>query len=213
MPRGGKAAHVHPDLRYEGFGGPTIDAGDGAKERHLLLAERGDHPLYLFAKARYRLIEVVDVGQYVPGHEGVMSREVPFEGLFERRDLLAQAPLGQLRQNLRVGGAAKERLDHRPPRSSQHPRCNRGELDPGLLQDLLKTLDLLSALLYLPLAVACFKFLSSRISFGGTKLGRTSPYSRSWQIHSASLTSVFLPGTFLRWRALRSQHSKSSSSM
>src|SRR5215204_899352 len=54
--------------------------------------------------------------------------------------------------------------------------------------------------------------LSSRISLGGTKLGRTSPCSTSWQIHSASLTSVFLPGMFLRCRALRSHNSKSSSS-
>src|SRR5215207_3357358 len=91
MPRGGKAAHVHPDLRYEGFGGPTIDAGDGAKERHLLLAERGDHPLDLFAKARYGLVQVVDVGHYLAHYEGMIweekhpSRASRSAGSLERR--------------------------------------------------------------------------------------------------------------------------------
>ena len=51
------------------------------------------------------------MGQYVADHEGVVSREVSFEGLLERRDLRAQTPLGQLRQNFRVGGAAKQRLE------------------------------------------------------------------------------------------------------
>ena len=86
---GGEAAHVHPNLCDQYLRRSAVDAGDGAKERHLL-GERGDHPLYLFAKARYGLIEVIDVGQYVPGHEGVVIREVPFEGLFERWDLRAQ---------------------------------------------------------------------------------------------------------------------------
>src|SRR5215218_6216464 len=161
---------------------------------------------------RYGLLQVVDVGQYIPDHEGVVRRKVPFEGLFELRDLLAQAPLGQLRQNLRVGGAAKERLDHRPPRSSQHRPCNRGELDPGLLEHLLKTLALLGPLLYLPLAVAGEVPELPDLFWRHEAGAHHSPYSSSWQLHSASLTSVFLPGTFLRCLAFSSQHSKSSSS-
>ena len=53
---------------------------------------------------------------------------------------------------------------------------------------------------------------SSRIGRGGTKLGRTSPCSVIWQIHSASFTSVLRPGTLRRCRALSSQHSRASSS-
>ena len=51
------------------------------------------------------------------------------------------------------------------------------------------------------------KSRSSRISLGGTKLGRTSPCSTSWQIHSASFTSVLRPGTLRRCWAFKSQHS------
>ena len=99
MGRARKPAHISTPIYLgdQGLGRPTIDAGDSAKERHfLLLAQRGEvHPLYLFAKSRYGLVEVVDVGQNVCDHEGVLRRKVPFEGLFERRDLLAQTPLGQ----------------------------------------------------------------------------------------------------------------------
>jgi hypothetical protein len=49
------------------------------------------------------------------------------------------------------------------------------------------------------------------MSGGGTKLGRTSPHSSSWAIHSASRTSVFRRGIALMCAALGSQTSITSS--
>src|SRR5215204_6381147 len=143
MPRARKPAHVYPDLRYEGFGGPTIDAGDGAKERHLLLAERGDHPLDLFAKARYGLVQVVDVGHYLAHHEGMIWEE--------------KHPS---RASRSAGGpgttppAPPDRWARRPAHlrrsssgSTKHAGGHTRELYPGILEHLLKTLDLPCALL------------------------------------------------------------------
>ena len=42
----------------------------------------------------------------------------------------------------------------------------------------------------------------SRSGRGGTKLPFSSPHCSSWAIHSASLTSLLRPGTFLRCRGL-----------
>src|SRR5829696_1690800 len=55
---------------------------------------------------------------------------------------------------------------------------------------------LLCAPRFLSLAVAGEIPQFPYLSLGGTKLGRTTPCSTNWQIHSASFTSVFLPGTF-----------------
>jgi hypothetical protein len=43
--------------------------------------KRGElHPLDLRAKVRYGLVEVVDVGEYPADHEGMVLREMSFEG-------------------------------------------------------------------------------------------------------------------------------------
>ena len=53
---------------------------------------------------------------------------------------------------------------------------------------------------------------SSRISGGGTKEGRTIPWAATSASHSASLRSVFRPGTFFTCWALHSHSSSKSPS-
>src|SRR5215211_174244 len=84
----------------------------------------------------------------------MVRRETTLQGLLECWYLRAQPSAGKLGQNLGIGGAANERLEHRPPGNAEHAGSHRRELYPGLLEDLLQTLDLPGALFYLHLAVA-----------------------------------------------------------
>jgi hypothetical protein len=65
----------------------------------------------------------------------------------ERGQLGAKAAPGQLRQHLRVGGPANQRIEHRPSGGTKHAGGHRRELYPGILEHLLQTLDLPCALL------------------------------------------------------------------
>src|SRR5215204_2677824 len=149
---GGKLAHVHPDLSDQDLCRFAVNARDGV-EKLDLTRERGDHPLYLDAKLRDRLVAGVDVGEDLTHHEGVMGGEASFQSIPERRQLRAQLPPGQLRQYLRVGGALDEGIEHRPARDPEHASGHTRELYPGILQDLIQTLDLPGALFDQRLAV------------------------------------------------------------
>src|SRR5215208_927346 len=83
-----------------------------------------------------------------------MGGEAPLESISKRGQLGAQPTSGQLRQDLGIGGALDESIEHHPSGDPQHLAGHRGELYPGLLQDLLQALNLPGALLYLRLAVA-----------------------------------------------------------
>jgi hypothetical protein len=124
----------------------AVNARDGV-EKLDLIRERGDHPLYLDAKLCNRLVEVVDVGEDLAHHEGVMGGEASFQSIPERRQLRAQLPPGQLRQYLRVGGALDEGIEHRPAGDPKHTGGHTREFDARILQDLIQTLDFPGALL------------------------------------------------------------------
>src|SRR5215212_1541456 len=84
----------------------------------------------------------------------MMRGEAPLQSIPERGQLGAKAAPSQLRQDLRVGGPADQRVEHRPSGGTEHACGYRRELYPGILKHLLQTLDLPCALLDLRLAVA-----------------------------------------------------------
>jgi hypothetical protein len=66
----------------------------------------------------------------------------------------SQPALGQLGQHLGIALAGDEGLDHGPPRGGQDFGGHRGQLDPGVLEQLLQPLQLRAAHVDLGLAVA-----------------------------------------------------------
>src|SRR5215210_5299828 len=109
MSMGGELAHVRPYLRDQDLRCPAVYPWEGVKELYLL-RERGDHLLYLHAQLSNGLLKVVDVSQHPANHEAVVSAESPFQCFPQSRDLRAKAAPSQLRQYLRSGGAANERI-------------------------------------------------------------------------------------------------------
>src|SRR5215212_10002020 len=109
MSIGGELAHVHPYLGDQDLRCPAVYPWDGVKEFYLL-RERGDHPLYIDAQLSNGLLKVVDVSQHPASHEAMVSGESPFQCSPQSRDLRAKAAPSQLRQYLRIGGAANERI-------------------------------------------------------------------------------------------------------
>src|SRR5215216_7248706 len=84
----------------------------------------------------------------------MMRGEAPLKGVLERGQLGAKAAPSQLRQYLRISGAANQRIEHRSSRSTEHAGGHGRELYPGILKHLLQALDLSRALFDLRLAVA-----------------------------------------------------------
>src|SRR3712207_1364024 len=113
MPMGRESAHVRPYLRDQDLRRPVAYSWHGIQELNFL-GERGDHPLYLEAQLGDGLVKVVDVSQHPPDHKAMMSAESSFQCFPQTRDLRAKAAPSQLRQYLGIGGAASERIEHRP---------------------------------------------------------------------------------------------------
>jgi len=94
---GGEPVHVRPTLSDQDLRGPPVDPGDGVKEDYLG-GERGDHLLDLGRQPLDGLLQVVDVGQDLPGQKSVMGPEASLQGLLEGRELLPEQALGQVGQ-------------------------------------------------------------------------------------------------------------------
>jgi hypothetical protein len=74
--------------------------------------------------------------------DGVVGAEASSQRFGQGRDLRAQLALRQLGESRSVSFASDQRLDHRPTRLRQYPGSDRGQLDAGVLQDLLQALNL-----------------------------------------------------------------------
>src|SRR5215208_6783680 len=60
------------------------------------------------------LVEVINVGQYLAHHKGMMRGEASLQSIPECGQFGAKAAPSQLRQDLRVGAPADQRIEHRP---------------------------------------------------------------------------------------------------
>ena len=170
-----------------------------------------DHHLDPFAEFVDGHGVLVDQVQVDPDQEGVMIVEAALEGLGQFGDLVAQSAFGHVGEDRGVPLTADECFEHGAPGHPGDLAGDRRQLDAGVFEQLLETLDLAAALpdngAARPGEVAQ---LADR--FGGTNEPRTSPWAPSWASQAASETSVFRPGMFLTCRALTSINSKGPSS-
>ena len=141
---GGEPGHVRAGLGDDHIGGQGADPGDGADQLPEAL-KRLDHHLDPGGELADGLGVPVDQVQVHPGQEGVVLAETAVQGLGQLGDLRPQPTLGQIGQPGRVPIAGDQRLDHRPPGHAQDVGGHRGQLDPGILQQLLQPLDLPAA--------------------------------------------------------------------
>jgi hypothetical protein len=125
MACGGKARHVGADLGQDALRAAGLDADDAAQQ----LNRRGERAQLLLDGIREPvdlLVEGVDVREDRADPEGVMGVEVAFERFAQLRDLLAHLPARQLRQDVGVGGAGDQRVEHVAPGLAHHvPRRSR----------------------------------------------------------------------------------------
>src|SRR5215218_6963194 len=86
----------------------------GMVSRSFTSSEKGAITRSIHAQLSNGLVKVVDVSQHPANHEAMVSGESPFQCFPQSRDLRAKAAPSQLRQYLGIGGAANERIEHRP---------------------------------------------------------------------------------------------------
>jgi len=117
------------------------------RERAQLLLDR-------VGELRDLRVEEVDVGEDRADPQPVVLIEMTGQGLAQRRDLLAHLPARELGQDVGIGFAGDQRIEHVAPGLAHHVRRDAVELDPGVLQGLVQPVDLTRALLDLRLAIA-----------------------------------------------------------
>jgi hypothetical protein len=115
--------------------------------------ERGDLFLDRVREAVDLLIEEVDVREDRADPQRVQLVEATLERLFERGQLLAQPAFGELGEQLGVGRAMHERVEHRAARDAEDVARDAIELDPGVLQRLVQPVGLPGTFLDLRLAI------------------------------------------------------------
>lgn len=136
-----EAGDVVADLREDHLGGPRAHARDGHQEFDAAAKGRDlcVDPLiqpFLHGGAG------VDTVEHRPGQERVVGGEVAGQCLDQGVGLAAHGALGQVRQDAWVAFAGDEGLQHRPAGNAQNVGDRDGQLDPGVLQELLQRLGL-----------------------------------------------------------------------
>ena len=151
LPR--KPAHVHADLGNHHLAGPRVDPRNRVQSPQGV-GERDEQPLDLRTYGVDGLVEVVQMGEALVDEERVMRTKPPSQRLPQRRQFRAQLATRQLGQHLRRRGARDQRLQHGSPGHAQDVRRHRRELDPGVLQHLVKPVGFPLPLLDQSLAIA-----------------------------------------------------------
>jgi hypothetical protein len=143
---GGEDAHVRAELGDQDLGGALVHAADGVEARELL-GEGRHGAIDLGAHGLDGLVQVVEVGEELADEEGVVGAEVAEQGVSQGGQLLAQLAAGEIREDNGVGGAGHQGLEHGPPGGAEQTRGDRGELDPGVFEDLVEAVGVACALL------------------------------------------------------------------
>ena len=101
------------------------------------------------------LVQEVQLGQDLADQQRVVGAKAALEHLAQPGgSLLRSFPPGQLGQHTRVAGAGDQRLKHVSAGAAKDVAGHAGQLDPGVLQDLVQPLAFPGALLDLGLGVA-----------------------------------------------------------
>jgi hypothetical protein len=173
VPRGGEPTHVRADLGKDDLGCPHPDPGDRVED-HQLTRPGLDH---LGDPLRQRSdvgLQRFDMRQHAGQQVRMMLTEPGRQRLPQLRQLRPQPGLGQIGQQLRVGHPGDQGVHHLPPRHTHHVGGYRGQLDPGVLEDLMQPVHLAGARSDQRLAIpGQVPQLPKRPR--GTKLGRNSP--------------------------------------
>lgn len=125
-----------------------------------------------------------------------MGAEPAGQRLGQVRDLRSHSTLGQVGHRRRVVLTSDQGTHQRPTRDPEHVAGEGADLDPCVLQHLVDPVDRRGPFVDQGLADRV-RSRSSRTGLGGTKLAEGSPWARSWANHTASIVSVFRPGTCL----------------
>ena len=153
MPGGRKAAHVATDLGQDDARAQYIDAGNGGQE--LDHGAKGlDVSVNLLSDVADRRVKGVDLLQMQAQQETVMPGDAAAQRFAQRLRRGLDPAMRQLRQPLGIALAGDQRLDHRPAGQTHDIRDHRVELDVGIFQRFLQTLDMLVALPHQLLASA-----------------------------------------------------------
>ena len=152
-PGGREPAHVGAGLGDDHVDREAIEAGNG-EQRLVDRIERGGAGIDLLGQRRDRVVEEVEVTEDPTTGHGVVRAEVAGQRFCERRDLRSHLALGQRGESRRVLLAGDQCFDHRATGLGQDLRRDRGQLDAGVLKDLLEPLDLGDPGVDLGLAVA-----------------------------------------------------------
>jgi len=118
-------------------GGAPLDAWDRGQTFNRR-CKRGQQLLDAPAEFRTGFLDVVDVGQQPAYHEAMVRPEATGKGLAQLRELLAQLAAGQVGQQRRIRGAGYQCHQHRATRYTQRVGGHAGELDAGVLQNLVQ---------------------------------------------------------------------------
>jgi len=116
---GRELAHVGADLGEQHLGGAPVNTGDRVKQLQRA-GERGGQLLDPRRQRRDRLIEEVDLREHLTDEQRVVVGEAPLERFSERGDLLAQAALRELGQDLGVMRAGDQHVKHPPGGHAEH---------------------------------------------------------------------------------------------
>jgi len=86
------------------------------------------------------------VSQEVTDEEGMMGPKAPDQGVTQRGELLPELTARQVGQDVGIGGALHQRLEHGAPRGPEDVARHRRQLDARVLEHLLQPIGLAGVL-------------------------------------------------------------------
>ena len=221
MSRGREARDIETDFRQDHVCRQEVDPGNladftarGAKESLTgalaLFVDPADGGVDLLVQCSDRFGQGVILCEMQAEPEPVVIGHPPMERVIELFGSRLDSSIRQISERSRTAHACDDRLDH-PPAGKAHDVADDGiQLDVGFFERLLQALDM-------PRLLA--RHLLARALQGSQLLEllardeAAANQAAGQQIGDpvASLTSVFLPGTFLMWAAFATINSKAPS--
>jgi hypothetical protein len=145
MAGGRKDAHVSSDLGDDDLGGALADARDACQQVPGR-GERGDLLVDGVGQRRDLLVEEIKVREDRGDQDRVQWLKAPLQRIAQSGDLLTQLAAREIGQNIGVGRAGDERVEHRAAALAEDVRRDAVQLDAGVFQRLVQPLGLALAL-------------------------------------------------------------------
>ena len=201
MAGGGEAAHVGADLGDDHLRGQVTDARD-APQQPDRLAEKVENAAHLRVGLGNGGIQGLNLAQVQAQQEAMPFGDAPLQGSTQPLGWRLDAALHQGEQPIGIALALDQRRQNGAAGHAHDLGQHRGQLEVGVLQRLLDTLNVAGLLTHELLAGAQQGAQVLRRLRARTKLGRIRPWASRSASQSASATSVLRPGTFFTWAAL-----------